>query len=45
MCGTWSQPFDLQLFPGIYEVRAGGNTTGTNLPGFDQVVIEALAVP
>ena len=39
------QPFGLQLFPGIYEVRAGGNTTGTNLPGFDQVVTEALAVP
>ena len=38
-------PFDIELFPGIYEVRAGGDSENTNLPGFDQVVIDKLAVP
>jgi hypothetical protein len=43
-CGDLA-PFDLQLFPGIYEVRAGGQSWFTNLPAFDMVVIAALAVP
>ncbi|MFT5432097.1 MAG: hypothetical protein ACI9OJ_002795, partial [Myxococcota bacterium] len=35
----------VELFPGTYDVRAGGNTENTNLPGFGQVVVQKLAVP
>jgi hypothetical protein len=45
--GNCDEPmvFDIEVFPGTYEIRAGGSAEETNLPGWGQVVIEKITIP